>query len=128
MTEARRRVKAARGRRVCFKHIPREENSLADWLCHVALKQHAHAPAVERVFPTLMEGSAPPAIMDLEEMVQVPAMPAPPRANTQFVVLDGTDKWGGDTAEGATCTTCCREITEDQVCPRCWGCGTMHHG
>ena len=113
---------------MCFKHIPHEENSLADWLCRVALKQRAHAPAVEKAFPTLMEGSVPPAIMDLEEAAQVPATPALPRANTQFIVLDGTDTWGEDPAEGATCTTCCHAISEDQVCRRCWGCGTKHHG
>ena len=77
MTEARRRVKATRGQRVCFKHIPREENSLADWLCRVALKQRAHTPAVEKAFPTLTEGSTPPAIMDLEEATQVPVMLSP---------------------------------------------------
>ena len=30
VTEARRHIKGARGRRVCFKHIPREQNCLAD--------------------------------------------------------------------------------------------------
>ena len=36
VTEAWRHIKGARGKRVCFKHIPHEQNCLADWLCRVA--------------------------------------------------------------------------------------------
>ena len=75
MTEARRRVKGARRTRVCFKHVPREENALADWLCNVALKHKADARGVELLFPNLTKGEPPPVTLDLRESEQVPATP-----------------------------------------------------
>ena len=70
VTEARRRIKGARGRRVCFKHIPREQNCLADWLCRVALKMQKHVPEVASAFPHLGEGDVPPVVLDLQEVEQ----------------------------------------------------------
>ena len=59
MTEARRRVKEVKEQRLAFKHIGREDNALADWLCRLALEQQADQVGVERVFPTLKEHSPP---------------------------------------------------------------------
>ena len=70
VTEARCRIKGARGRRVCFKHIPQEQNCLADWLCRVALKMWRHIPEVVSTFPHLGEGDVPPVVLDLQEVGQ----------------------------------------------------------
>ena len=65
VTEACHHVKEAKGRHFELKHIGREDNTLADWLCWVALEQQADQVGVEQVFPTLKEDSTPPLVLDL---------------------------------------------------------------
>ena len=125
VTEARRLIKGARGRRVCFKHIPWEQNCLADWLCHMALKMRRHVPEVASIFPDLGEGDVPPVVLDLQEVEQQPAMPVPRGAEAQLEVLDGDP---GGPATDSTCTACSGQITGEQVSHGCWGCGARFHG
>ena len=66
VTEARHRIKGVRGRQVCFKDIPREQNCLADWLCRMALKMRRYVPEVASAFPHLGEGDVPPVVLDLQ--------------------------------------------------------------
>ena len=65
VTEAHRHVKEAKGQHFTFKHIGREDNTLADWLCRVVLEQQADQLGLKRVFPALKEDSPLPLVLDL---------------------------------------------------------------
>ena len=60
MQDVRAVVGRWQGRRVNYKHIPRELNHQADWLSKVGLALGRNLFGVEKQFPGLREGAAPP--------------------------------------------------------------------
>ena len=56
-----------RGRKVCYRHVERSQNRLADWLANMALNMGRTVMGVEQQFPNLQEEHAPPTQLDLPE-------------------------------------------------------------